>query len=63
MFQHCLPIRESTSTEIDGISSSVVGGLSSLVAMLVGVKVYQVCFGENAMDPSSAGDLRIFVGI
>jgi len=53
----------ATSTEINGISSSVVGGWSSLVAMLVGVKIYQVCFGENVMDPGSAGDLRIFVGI
>jgi len=41
----------------------VVGGWSSLVAMLVGVEVYQVCFGENAMNSSGAGNLRIFVGV
>ena len=53
----------AASTEINGIGSSVVGDWSSLVAVLVSVKIYKVGFGKNVMDPSSAGDLRIFVGI
>jgi len=53
----------AASTEINGIGSSVVGDWSSLVAVLVSVKIYKVGFGKNVMDPSSAGDLRIFVCI
>jgi len=36
---------DAAGTEIDGIGSLFVGGWSSLVTMLVGVKIYQVGFG------------------
>ena len=54
---------DTAGTEIYGISSSVVGGWSSLIAMLVGMEIDQMGFGENAMDPGSTGDLWIFISI
>ncbi len=54
---------DAACTEVDGICSSVVGGWSSLITMLVGMEIDQMGFGENAMDPGSAWDLWIFVGI
>ena len=34
-----------------------------MIAMLVGMEIDQMGFGENAMDPGSAWDLWIFVSI